>query len=74
MMQFLIIAVASGSWTTDNRIAVVGKAAGKQVNATLASDGNGDVDVALQPRNATWSILIICYFSVSIPSYRPPGP
>jgi hypothetical protein len=50
MMQFLIIAVASGSWTTDNRIAVVGKAAGKQVNATLASDGNGDVDVALQPR------------------------
>lgn len=46
MMQFLIIAVASGSWTTDNRIAVVGKAAGKQVNATLASDGNGYVDVA----------------------------
>ena len=42
----LIIAIASGSRTADNGIAVVGKAAGKQVNATLASDGNGYVDVA----------------------------
>ena len=42
----LVIAIASGARTTYNGIAVVGKAAGKQVNATLASDGNGDVDVA----------------------------
>ena len=42
----LIIAIASGSRTADNGIAVVGKAAGKQVNVTLASDGNGYVDVA----------------------------
>lgn len=42
----LVIAVASGSRATYNGIAVVGKAAGKQVNATLASDGNGYVDVA----------------------------
>ena len=34
----LVVAVASGSWAADNGIAVVDKAAGKQVNAMLASD------------------------------------